>query len=110
MPKLKGRPKKMAMAATVGIVSPILANADPNARLRLLCRRFALAPLIAAYASGINTNIAMAMPTTVFGAPAAFTVASIAGFSASASPTTIISEASSRMALMPVLMLLGLSA
>ncbi len=36
IPKLSGRLKKMAIAATVGIVSPILASADPSAKFKLL--------------------------------------------------------------------------
>ena len=48
IPRLRGRLKKIAMAATVGIVSPMLARAEPSAKFRLLCRRFALAALTAA--------------------------------------------------------------
>ena len=48
IPRLSGRSKKMAIAATVGIDKPILASADPSAKFRLLCRRFALAALTAA--------------------------------------------------------------
>ena len=36
MPRLNGRLKKIAMAATVGMVSPILARAEPSARFKLL--------------------------------------------------------------------------
>ena len=36
IPRLKFRSKRIAIAATVGIVRPILANADPSAKLRLL--------------------------------------------------------------------------
>ena len=48
IPRLNGRLKKMANAATVGMVSPILANAEPSARFKLLCKRLALAALTAA--------------------------------------------------------------
>ena len=48
MPRLNGKLKKIANAATVGMVKPILANAEPSARFRLLCRRLALAALTAA--------------------------------------------------------------
>ena len=48
MPRLNGKLKKIAMAATVGMVSPILASAEPNAKFKLLCRRLALAALTAA--------------------------------------------------------------
>jgi len=43
MPRLSGRLKIMAMIATVGMVSPILANADPSAKLKLLCNLLTLA-------------------------------------------------------------------
>lgn len=36
MPRLNGRLKQIAIAATVGMVSPMLAKADPKAKLRLL--------------------------------------------------------------------------
>ena len=36
IPRLSGRLKKIAMAATVGIVSPMLARADPSAKFKLL--------------------------------------------------------------------------
>ena len=48
IPRLKGKLKKMAMAATVGMVSPILASAEPSAKFKLLCRRLALAARTAA--------------------------------------------------------------
>ena len=107
MPKLKGRSKKMAIAATVGMVNPMLANADPNAKFRLLCRRFALAALSAAKPSGNNTKSAIAIPTIVLGAPAAFTPASMTGLSTSANPTTVTKESSSKKQLAAVLRLLG---
>ena len=48
IPRLNGRLKKIAIAATVGMVKPILASAEPNARFKLLCNRLALAALTAA--------------------------------------------------------------
>ena len=36
MPRLNGRLKKIAIAATVGMVNPMLAKAEPRAKLRLL--------------------------------------------------------------------------
>lgn len=48
MPRLSGKLKKMAIAAIVGMESPILANAEPRAMFKLLCKRFALAALTAA--------------------------------------------------------------
>ena len=92
------------------MVRPMLARADPRAKFKPLCNRLALAALKAAYPSGKSTNIAMAIPTTVLGAPAAFTPASIAGLSASASPTTKASEVINSSAQIPVLRLLGFSA
>jgi hypothetical protein len=89
IPRLRFKSKKMAMAATVGMVKPILARADPRAKFKLLCNRLALAALTAAKPSGINTNSAMAIPTIVLGAPAAATPLSMAGLSSSARPTTV---------------------
>ena len=43
MPRLSGRLKIMVTFATVGMVSPILANADPSAKFKLLCNLLALA-------------------------------------------------------------------
>ena len=48
MPRLIGRLKKMAIAATVGMVSPMLARAEPRAKFKLLCKRLALDALTAA--------------------------------------------------------------
>lgn len=36
IPRLNGRLKKIAIAATVGMVNPMLAKAEPRAKLRLL--------------------------------------------------------------------------
>jgi len=110
MPRLNGRLKTIAIIATAGMVSPILAKADPSAKFKLLCNLLALAALTAADPSGKSTSIAMEIPTTVFGAPAVLTPASIAGLSASASHTTTISEVDNRTVLKAVLRLLGLLA
>ena len=48
IPRLIGKSKKIANAATVGIVKPILASAEPKARFKLLCKRLDLAALTAA--------------------------------------------------------------
>lgn len=48
IPRLSGKLKEIAIVATVGMVSPILANADPSAKFRLLCNLLALAALTAA--------------------------------------------------------------
>lgn len=92
MPRLRGRLKKMAIAAIDGMVNQMLASAEPRARFRLLCMRFALAALIAANPSGRRTSSAIAMPTIVWDAPTAFIPASIAGLKSSARPTTVISS------------------
>ena len=110
MPRLRCKLKKIAIAATVGMVSPILAKAEPSAKFKLLCKRLALAARTAAKPSGRRTNIAMAIPTIVFGAPAAFTADSIAGLKSSASPTTATNETRSRKTLTVVFKLLGLVA
>ena len=47
IPRLNGKLKKIAIAATVGMVSPLLANADPRAKFKLPCNRLALAALAA---------------------------------------------------------------
>ena len=47
MPRLKGRLKKIAMATTVEMVSPILARAEPSAGFKLFCSRLVLAALTA---------------------------------------------------------------
>ena len=110
MPKVMGISKKMAMAATAGMVKPILASAEPRAKFKLLCNRLARAARIAAKDSGSSTNIAMAIPTTVLGAPMALTPASMAGLSSFARATTAIKEIKSKIALMAVFRLLGFCA
>jgi hypothetical protein len=58
------------VTATAGIVRPILERAEPSARFRLDCRQLAWAARTAAHVSGSNTNIAITIPITAFGAPA----------------------------------------
>lgn len=98
------------MTAITGIYKPILAMAEPRAKFKLLCKHLALAALTAANPSGRRTSIAIAIPTIVLGAPAAFTPASIAGLSNSARPTTMMSDRISSAVLAVVLRLLGLCA
>ena len=50
--------------ATVGIVKPIHAIADPMPRFKLVCNRLRAAARTAAPVSGSSTSIAIAMPTT----------------------------------------------
>ena len=55
--------------ATAGMLRPILANADPKARLRLVCNRLLYAARIAAIPSGSKTIPAIIIPTIDLGAP-----------------------------------------
>jgi hypothetical protein len=110
IPKLSGKSKKIAIAAIVGMDKPILASAEPKARFKLLCKRLALAALTAANPSGSITNIAIAIPTIVFGAPTALTPASIAGLKSSARLTTKIKDSIKNTTLTAVLRLLGFGA
>lgn len=86
--KRERKPNMGESAATTGIVSPILAKPDPNARLMLLCMRLPCAARKAAPVSGSSTIIAITTPATACGSPAAATPASKAGANAFASPTT----------------------
>ncbi len=53
--------------ATHGIVNPILANAEPNARLRLVCSLFFFEAMIAAIPSGRRIIVAIITPTSTLG-------------------------------------------
>ena len=88
--------------ATAGIERPMLASAEPSARLRLVCRRLALAARTADRPSGSRTIAAMAMPTTACGAPRRATPASRAGDTALAIRTTAPSATSRSAALASV--------
>ena len=48
IPSVTGKPEKTDTIATAGIVKPILASAEPSARLRLVCSLFCLAARTAA--------------------------------------------------------------
>ena len=72
--------------AIAGIVSPMLAIAEPNARLRLVCTRSWRASRTAASVSGSSTSSAMTTPTADGGAPTASTPSSMAGDSILAQP------------------------
>ncbi len=61
--------------AAIGIVSPILARADPREALRLVCRRLRRAAFIAVRPSGSSTMMAMMTPTIDSGSPAFTTAA-----------------------------------
>jgi len=63
-PNTGGKPATMAVAATAGMVSPMLESAEPGDRFRLVCRRLGCAARKAAQVSGNNTNRAITMPNT----------------------------------------------
>jgi len=85
-----------------GMVSAMLASAEPSARLRLVCRRLALAARSAAMPSGSSTMVAMTTPTRPRGAPMRSMPLSSAGVRNFASSTTQVSAISSRTALKAV--------
>ena len=62
--------------ATVGMVYPMLAMAEPSARLMLFCSRLRRADFVAASPSGMSTITATTTPTKAFGSPAAAIAAS----------------------------------
>jgi hypothetical protein len=80
----------------VGMVSPMLAIAEPRARLRLIWRRSRRAACTAARVSGARMSKAMTTPTKECGNPRAATPASMAGDSTLARPTTATRDTSSR--------------
>ena len=93
-----------------GMVSPILAIADPRARFRLVWIRSRRAARAAASVSGINTSKAMTTPTKEGGNPTASTAASIDGDSTFARPTTTTRATRSTTTLISEVRLLGGSA
>src|SRR6516162_6218881 len=58
-PSVKGLPRVMETPATAGMVSAMLANADPRAKFMLVWRRLALAARYAASPSGRRTSLAI---------------------------------------------------
>ena len=74
----------------------MLAIAEPNARLKLVCTRSWRALRNAASVSGNRTRSAITTPTAEWGAPIASTASSIAGDSVFARPTTATSATTSR--------------
>ena len=106
-PSLSGSPNRMDMAATAGIVRPMLASADPKAKFKLVCNLLARAAFKAAKLSGSNTKVAMTMPTTGLGAPTLATKSSTVGVSAFARPTTATRDRSSNPTLMIEVLLDG---
>ena len=86
----------VATSATAGMVRPMLASAEPSARLMLVCRRSARAARTAAHVSGNSTSSGDDDADHRRGAPAASTAGSIVGESSLARPTTATSETSRR--------------
>ncbi len=95
-PSSSGPSSQIVATASAGMVRPMLAMAEPSARLRLICTRLRRAALTAARVSGASTRMAMTTPTKDGGRPTAVTAVPIAGESTLASPTTATSETSSR--------------
>jgi hypothetical protein len=107
MPSVSGICVYMEITATAGMVSPIVANADPIARLRLVWSRFFCAARTAAIPSGKRTTAAIIIPTSAFGAPERITPSSITGDNVLASKTIIARDISSSTALMRVMNKVG---
>lgn len=97
-------------SAIVGMVSPMLAIAEPYARFRLIWMRPFRADRAAASVSGSSTSAAMITPTNDCGRPATMTACSTAGDSSSARPTTATRAQSSSTRLLSACRLLGGSA
>ena len=88
IPSVTENPVITDTIATAGIVRPMLASAEPRARLRLVCNLFFLAALNAATPSGNKITRATIIPTMDFGAPNCITPRSTVGASVLASNTT----------------------
>ena len=107
MPSTSFEPITRDKRIMAGIVNPILARAEPNARFRLVCNRLWRAALSAARPSGSSTMPAIITPTTALGAPKRVTVASRLGARLCASATTVIRHSNSKNALAAASVLLG---
>src|SRR5688572_3346606 len=68
-PRSSGTDSHIDTAATDGMVRPMLATAEPNARLRLIWIRSRRAARAAARVSGSRINSAMTTPTNETGSP-----------------------------------------
>ena len=75
--------------ATLGIVKPILASADPSDRFKLVWSLLFLAAMIAAIPSGNKIIAAITTPTKDTGKLRLITILSIVGESVFANNTTI---------------------
>ena len=109
-PRMSGVSTNWVISASAGIVKPMLATADPSARLSEVCRRPRRAALTAARVSGSSTSKAMTTPTKAEGRPAAPTARSMAGDCTLASPTTATKESSRKPTLVNAVAALGGSA
>ncbi len=109
-PSSSGPSSQIEAMAMAGMVSPMLAMAEPKARLRLVWIRSRRAARAAASVSGSNTSSAITTPTNDGGNPTAATPALIAGVSTLARPTTATSASRSRPRLASALRPLGGSA
>ena len=70
-PSSSGPSSQIVATASAGMVRPMLAMAEPSARLRLICTRLRRAALTAASVSGARTRMAMTTPTKDGGRPTA---------------------------------------
>jgi hypothetical protein len=95
-PRINGPSNQMVATASAGMVRPMLAIAEPKARLRLVCKRSRRAARVAARVSGSSTSRAITTPTKDGGNPIAATPSSMAGDSTFANPTTPTSAANKR--------------
>ena len=68
IPSVIWLPVANATIDTMGMVSPILAKADPRERFRLFCSSLFFAALYAVRPSGSSTIHAMTTPANVWGA------------------------------------------
>jgi len=94
-PSTSGPLSQIEASAITGMVSPMLAIAEPYARFRLVWMRPWRAARAAARVSGSSTSAAITTPTKDCGNPTAVTARSTAGDSSSASPTTATRATSS---------------
>lgn len=95
--------------ATAGMLRPILANADPKAKLRLVCSLLLYAALMAAIPSGNKTIPAIMIPTNDLGAPAPITKASTSFERYFANKTTIPKHNTKKIILKNITFLVGFS-
>ncbi len=107
MPMVTGMPVIIDTIATAGMARPMLASAEPKARLRLVCKRFFRAACKAARPSGNSITNATIIPTNDFGTPILTTPLSIVGFSVLASSTTAPSETNNNTRLRTVAFTVG---